>query len=86
MPPTMLEGHEAFAVYLELLSRVVRVRGGDSNALSVEYAWPGDVAVPRAAVSLSPLLTGGQNDPGSVSGAMPSGVVPMPFGIEPPKS
>jgi hypothetical protein len=76
----MLTNRELFEVYLELLKRVVTARGGDPESLAREFVWPeGDVAVPKAAESLSPLLTGGgAAPPWARRDTTPSGVVATP--------
>ena len=88
----MADNHKDFDLYLELLRRIVTARGGDAARLNQEYAWPGGggVDVPKAAMSLSPLLTGGQVAPSPAFSrteiAAPSGVVPVPTGLVPPKA
>jgi len=77
----MLTPRDHFAFLLGCLRQVVTARGGDASHLDTEYVWPESVStVPRAAQSLSPLLTG--SAPPWAGGA--SGVVTVPPGLVPP--
>ncbi len=81
----MPSNRELFDTYLALLRQVVVARGGDPAGVDQQYLWPdGTADVPRAAASLSPLLTGGQGAPPWTQGAAPSGVVAVPPGLVPP--
>jgi hypothetical protein len=82
----MLQGREVFEAYVGLLRKVVLARGGDVNRIDQEYAWPADLGdeIPKAAASLSPLLTGGASQPPWAQGQAASGVVSVPHGLTPP--
>jgi hypothetical protein len=83
-----MDDRAVFDTYLQLLRRIVALRGGDPAAESARYCWPGGVAEtpepPKAAMSLSPLLTGGPQ-PGHVEAPSHTGVVAVPSGLRPPK-
>lgn len=85
-----MNGQREFEICLQLLQRVVASRGKDPSQLASEYVWPAttaeDAMAPRAAVSLAPLLTGGNQEGVATPGALASGVVPMPAGLVPPKT
>ncbi|MBI5511223.1 MAG: hypothetical protein HY903_20880 [Deltaproteobacteria bacterium] len=80
----MRERSDVFSILLGQLRKVVAARGGDPAALDREYVWP-ESPSPKAAVSLSPLLTGGQDAPPWAHGTAPSGVVPVPPGLATPR-
>jgi hypothetical protein len=82
----MLQDREVFEVYRGLLRQVVAARGGDANAAGQEYVWPpgANEEIPKAAASLSPLLTGGTSEPPGTQGSAPPGVASVPQGLAPP--
>lgn len=91
-----MDDRATFDTYLTLLRDVVAARGGDPEQEASHYVWPQQestqAAAPLAAVSLSPLLTGGGQTDGVPAAplaprapAPTSGVVAVPPGISPPK-